>query len=271
MYDISVAVPTFNSANYLESTLFSLVHQSGCRVEVIVADSGSVDETLDICRKYSIRTMFIPPGSMYSAINKALEKCESPWLSYLNSDDIIYPASYARLIRYGESQNADVVYGGCDFIDNEGRYMHSFSPGRPKELKSHFLASEMSFTQPAAIFRKKVFLELNGFDEIYNLTSDFDFFFRSIISGHKFAMLDGKSVCGFRISSTQFSQKTKMMQEQTKQVCQKYGKPTLKDYWFTGLWKFRNWPNYLIRLLRYEVMTNKYRFVRTTDIYSDEE
>jgi glycosyltransferase involved in cell wall biosynthesis len=126
MYDISVAVPTLNSASYLENTLFSLVHQTGCRVEVIVADSGSEDETLNICKRYSLKTMFIPPGNMYSAINKALAVCESPWLSYLNSDDIVYPNSYARLIRYGENQNADIVYGGCDFIDEELYFVKRF-------------------------------------------------------------------------------------------------------------------------------------------------
>jgi len=271
MYDISVAVPTFNSARYLENTLFSLVHQIGCRLEVVVADSGSVDETLNICGKYSIRTIFFPPGNMYAAINKALFTCESTWLCYLNSDDIVYPSSYARLISYGESQNADIVYGSCDFIDNEGRYLHSYSPGRPNELRSQLLVSSLPFAQPAAIFRKKVYKQLDGFDERYNLTSDHDFYLRSTLAGFKFAMLKGKSVCGFRISSTQLSQKTIMMREQTKQVCQKYGKPTFKDYWLTGLWKIRNWPNYLIRLLRYKVMIGKYGLLRTTDVFSKKE
>ena len=229
-----------------------------------------MDETLEICRKYGIRTIYVPPGNMYSAINSALISCESPWLGYLNSDDIVYPASYGRLIRFGEIKETDVVYGSCDFVDDEGRYLHSFLPGRPSELNSHFRSFQFSFTQPAAIFRKMVFVELNGFDEKYNLTSDFDFYFRSIIHGHQFAMLEGKSVSCFRISATQFSQRTQKMKEQTNQVCQKFGKPTLKDYLITGAWKFRNWQNYLIRLLRYQVLNGKYRFVRTTDVSSDE-
>jgi glycosyltransferase involved in cell wall biosynthesis len=271
MHDISVAVPTLNSARYLENTLFSLVRQTGCSVDIIVADSGSVDETLNICNKYSIKTIFVPPGSMYSAINKALEECESTWLCYLNSDDLIYPNSYARLIYCGERQNADIVYGGCDFVDDEGRFIHSFTPGRPKELKSHFLTSEMSFAQPTAIFRRNVFEQLGGFNEQYQHVSDFDFFFRAINAGFKFAMLEGKSVSGFRTSPTQISRKIEQVQKEIKLVHQVYAQPTIKDRWVTGLWKIRNWPNYLIRLLRYKVLTGKLKIARTSEIYGDED
>ncbi len=270
MYDISIAVPTLNSEKYLENTLFCIVHQLGCIVEVIVADSGSVDETLTICKKYSIKTIFTPPGNMYSAVNKALAACESPWLSYLNSDDLVYPTSYAKLIRYGESQHADVVYGSCDYVDEEGRFLHSFSPGRPKELRSHFLKFEMSFAQPSSIFRKDVFRRLNGFNEQYQLLGDFDFYFRSILAGDKFAMLEGKSVCGYRISATQISRNRTQRNKEIVQAHQYYPRPTLMDLWPTWRWRIRNWPNYVIRLFRYKTMNSQFRFVRSTEVYGDE-
>jgi glycosyltransferase involved in cell wall biosynthesis len=269
MHEISVAVPTFNSEKYLESTLFCLVHQIGCNVEVIVADSGSVDETLNICKKYSIKTIFVPPGSMYPAINNALALCESPWLCYLNSDDLVYPTSYARLIHCGESQKADIVYGSCDYIDREGRYLHSYSPGKPRELKSHFLASQMSFAQPSAIFRQNVFRQLNGFSEQYRHISDFDFYLRSIMAGFKFAMLEGNPVCSFRVSSSQISQSIGQVKMELNQIRRDYPKPSMKDLWVTSSWKIRNLPNYLIRFLRHRVMAGKYKYVRTTDVWPD--
>jgi glycosyltransferase involved in cell wall biosynthesis len=265
MYDISVAIPTLNSIKTLEHTLFSLSRQNGCRVEVIVADSGSTDGTLSICERYSIPAIYVPPGNMYSAINAALSMCHSPWFCYLNSDDIVYPRSYARLIRYGEEQKADIVYGGCDFIDEEGRFLHSYLPGRPNELRSQFITSQLSFAQPASIFRKNVFERLNGFDEKYDLIADLDFFLQSVMIGCKFVMLEGKSVCGFRISHQQLSQQLEKMNAQNKQVREKYGKPTLKDLWLTGVWRFRNWPNYLIRILRHHTMVGRYRLVKTSD------
>jgi len=270
MYDITITVPTFNSETYLETTLFSLVHQKGIRLEIIVADSGSTDKTLEICKKYAIRTIFVHPGNLYLAVNRALSVSTSPWLSYLNSDDIVYPASYARLVDYGESQNADIVYGSYDFIDNESRFIHSFWPGKPSELRSCFLTSQISFVQPAAIFRNKVFSQLNGFNEEFTMASDLDFYFRAIMQGYQFAMLKGKTVCGFRITSTQLSQNTSKMKDQANQVSRKFGKPSIRDYWSTSLWKIRNWPNYLMRLLRFKALTTKYGFVHTIDIYKPE-
>lgn len=46
--DIGVVVPTLNNAKTLEWTLLALKSQEGCRVKIIVVDSGSTDETLAI-------------------------------------------------------------------------------------------------------------------------------------------------------------------------------------------------------------------------------
>jgi hypothetical protein len=78
-------------------------------------------------------------------------------------------------------------------------------------------------------------------------------------------MLGGKPVCAFRISRQQLSQQLEKMISQNKQVRERYGKPTLKDWWHTGVWRFRNWPNYLIRILRYKTMAGRYRLVKTSD------
>lgn len=266
MFDISVAVPTYNSAKTLEATLFSLSQQKGCKVEVVVVDSGSTDNTLHICKKYSIPTLYIEPGNMYAAINAALNKSNSPWLSYLNSDDLVYPNSYARLISQADASKADIVYGSCDFIDEEGRFIHSYLPGYPNELFSQFKSSQLSFAQPASIFKKEVFKQLSGFDEEYKLASDLDFFLRSIFNSRKFAYLKGSPVCCFRVSLTQLSQQKELAKMENDSIRRKYGKPSMTDLWFTSIWRFRNWPNYLIRLFRYRTIKGKFTYVRTLDL-----
>ena len=118
---IGVVVPTLNSAATLTWTLCSLRSQKDVSVEMIVADSGSVaDGTLDICKFWDVRTIYAPPGNMYRAINAGLRQLDTEWVTYLNSDDIVYPQSYARLVARGEEQGASLVYADCDFVDFEG-------------------------------------------------------------------------------------------------------------------------------------------------------
>ena len=92
---IGVVVPTMNSASTLQWTLCSLRSQRDITLDVIVADSGSQDGTVDICKAWGVPTIYVPPGNMYRAINAGLRVMESDWVTYLNSDDIVYPDSYA--------------------------------------------------------------------------------------------------------------------------------------------------------------------------------
>lgn len=86
--DIGVVVPTFNSAKTLEWTLLALKSQEDCRAKVIVVDSGSTDETLEICARHKVRTEYDQPGNMYRAINVGMRLIDTEWVTYLNSDDI---------------------------------------------------------------------------------------------------------------------------------------------------------------------------------------
>src|SRR5438874_3929530 len=99
---IGVVVPTLNSRATLAWTLCALRSQRDVNVELIVADSGSEDGTLDICRNFGVRTIYATPGNMYRAINSGLQQMNTEWVTYLNSDDLVYPSSYARLIALGE-------------------------------------------------------------------------------------------------------------------------------------------------------------------------
>jgi glycosyltransferase involved in cell wall biosynthesis len=263
---ITVVVPTINSAKVFEWTLLSLASQMDCQTNVIVADSGSNDGTLELCHRYNVKVIDVPPGNMYQAINSGLKLSITQWITYLNSDDLVYRNSYARLITYGDSINADIVYGSCDFIDEEGRFLHSYLPGYPNEMFSHMISAQFSFCQPASIFRREVFEQLNGFDEKYNLTSDLDFFLRSFIRGYKFAMLRGESVSCFRIRSNQLSQQKNVMKLQNKSIRMRYGKPSIIDLCSRNIWRLRNWPNYIIRILRYKTMKGRYKFIKTIDM-----
>ena len=53
---------TLNSAPTLEFTLLSLLSQRDIPIEVIVADSGSSDGTLEICRRWSVKIIYAEPG-----------------------------------------------------------------------------------------------------------------------------------------------------------------------------------------------------------------
>ncbi|MBK6799327.1 MAG: glycosyltransferase [Acidobacteria bacterium] len=202
---IRCVVPTLNSGSTLEMTLLSLRNQIAQHVDVIVADSGSTDRTLEICSKWGIPVIYVPPGNMYKAVNAGLNESEAQWLAYLNSDDWIYPDCYSKLMELGERTGADVVYGNCHYTDGEGRFVYSFSAAEPEKLLSLFRLRRMGFAQQTCIFRRSAYKTLKGFDENFFFRSDGDFFVRALLSDMVFSKYDGPPVACFRLQEKQFS------------------------------------------------------------------
>lgn len=266
---IHCVIPTLNSATTLELTLASLVAQASINLEITVVDSGSTDNTLQLCTTHSVVNLYVEPGNMYQAINLGLHRTAASWLSYLNSDDFLYSNSYWRLIRAGEISQADVVYGNCDYVDETGRFVYSFAAARPEQLLALFCCGRMGFAQPAAIFRREVYTELQGFDESYRYKADADFFIRALLAGKRFAYVDGPAVACFRVHAGQLSlRKAEEIEEEGRRL---FGQANLKSSgrdWGTLLaWRARNTPHYLLRFLRASLLAKHLRTPRSLETY----
>ena len=249
---ISVVVPTLNSAATLDMTLLSLCTQRNCDVKVFVVDSGSTDGTLDICSRWGVKAHYVPPGNMYRAINRGLDFCDTPWLMYLNSDDFVFPNSLERLVGLGEQTHADVVYGSCDYVDIEGRFLHSFTPANFSDLRSLAWSGNLGFAQQAAIFRRTLYEQLGRFDEQYTLTADLDFYWRALKREAQFSRLIGPSVACFRLSTGQLSHtRAQEMRQQTQTLLTAYWKnPKPLDKLTLLRWRASNLAQYGVRFLR---------------------
>lgn len=259
MYQISYVVPTLNSASTLDMTLLSLRSQKGVDVNIIVVDSGSTDRTLDICKSWDVKVLYAEPGNMYRAINTGLRECDSEWLAYINSDDWLYPNSLAQMIACANTANSDILYSNCDLTDDCGRFIYSFAPAHPKQLRSLFQRVILGFCQQSTIFRKQVYQQLVGFNENYHLSADYDFYFRALNYGAVFTYLNSKPVACFRIHPNQLSNtKAREMQIEVQKICQEIGACSSVYDWLTVLqWRIKNVPYYIMRLLRQSLLVSK--------------
>lgn len=249
---IGVVIPTWNSARTLPAALLSAKQQEGSRAEIIVADSGSGDGTLEICANFGIRTIYVPPGNMYHAINEGLRQTASEWVTYLNSDDFVYSDTYQRLIATGMASGADVVYGGGDFVDAQGRLLYSLKAPAPRALRAMFNAMFFGFMPHAAVFRKAVFEELGGFDESFRHIADMEFFARACLVGRQFAAAPGPPVAAFRIHAGQISAKERdVVRNERARLKTKWGHTSgVAGWWAIARWRLGNVREYLLRWLR---------------------
>ena len=116
---ISVITPSFNSGEYLEDAIQSVLIQQYPSFEHIVVDGGSTDGTMDILRKYNHITWISEPDKGQSdAMNKGFKMSTGDIIVYLNADDYFLPGAFNRVIPYFDA-GAEFVVGNIR-VDKNG-------------------------------------------------------------------------------------------------------------------------------------------------------
>ncbi|WP_300503556.1 glycosyltransferase family 2 protein [uncultured Duncaniella sp.] len=113
---VSIIIPAYNAERYLREALESALAQTYRDIEVIVVDDGSTDSTPEIIRDFAARDHRIkairqPNGGLSAARNAALDIASGEWLVFLDSDDLLYPDSVARLLEAAENSGCNLVHG----------------------------------------------------------------------------------------------------------------------------------------------------------------
>jgi len=89
---VSVVIPTYNGARYLEEAVKSVLRQTYRNLECIVIDDGSADNTLEIVDKIGskdsrVKYFYKTNGGLSSARNFGITKSKGEWIHFLDSDD----------------------------------------------------------------------------------------------------------------------------------------------------------------------------------------
>ncbi len=122
---VTIVTPSYNQGSFLEATIKSVIDQKYENLEYFVIDGGSVDNSLDVIRKYENQISFWvsePDNGQSDAINKGFARATGKYINWLNSDDILLKGSLQKMVAYLEANNdVDIVYGNTMMIDKEGK------------------------------------------------------------------------------------------------------------------------------------------------------
>ena len=270
-YDIDIIIPTLNSVNTIEWTILNLLslEKEGISPNILVVDSNSKDGTQLVIEKYQIRHINYPKGNMYAAINFGLRKGDSEWCTYINSDDIIFPNTFANLLKMENSKMYEIAYGNIDYIDHEGRFLHSWNSAPVPFIPAVFESRLSPIPQPGTIFKRALYQRLGGFDERFKFIADYDFFLRAYQMKAKFLKYKGNTVAAFRLHEKQLSREYLTSME--KEIQDSYASMeqiTSRIYrMYVRMAMFiRNLPNYSIRILRWQQLNGAFGFPKTMTV-----
>src|SRR5688572_6918876 len=185
---ISIVTPSFNQGHFLGETLQSLVDQQYPRLQVIIQDGGSTDNSVAIATDYVQRYPDIfalhveKDAGQADALNRGFARATGEILGFLNSDDTLYPGCLQRVAReISPARSRWIVFGRCLFTGADSVYVGA---EHPAEYRSHFefLAiwkrAYNTMPQPSVFWHRQVWERCGGFNVAEHHVLDYDLFCR---------------------------------------------------------------------------------------------
>ena len=182
---ITVVTPSFNQAQYLESTILSVLGQGYPHLEYIIIDGGSTDGSVDIIRKYEQQLAYWvsePDNGLYDALQKGFARSSGEIMAWLNADDLYHSKSLFTVAElFGRFADVRWLMGTNTFFDEGGRsFLFDDLPYGQRWSRLRLQLFDGRFIQQESVFwRRTLWEEAGGFiDQNHALAADFELWLR---------------------------------------------------------------------------------------------
>lgn len=214
---ISIIIPTKNAGNLFEITIKKIITQKNIdNLEIIIIDSGSTDNTLDICKKYNLKIYKISPDKFSHSGTRNLGA------KYATGKYLVFTVQDAFLL------NENTLFEAISFMKNNGcyacssrqiprcdadfsasfqikNYTSTIFPKRKNQIINISLKKFNKLTLPIkrsycviddvfAIYDKNLFIKMKGYNEKYRYGEDLEMCQRLISKNYKIASLYSNGV-----------------------------------------------------------------------------
>ena len=193
---VSIVVPLFNHARYIEASLRSVLQQTYRPIELIVIDDGSTDESASLAAALLKREMsqaiFVQRENRgaHHTINEGLSVASGRYLTILNSDDIYHPERIERCVETAERARREFVFTEVEFIDESGNQVTRDDYADSIEIASQrssrypsigfaLMKNQIAVSTGNFFFSRTLLEKIGGFRH-YRYVHDWDFILRAL-------------------------------------------------------------------------------------------
>lgn len=150
---ISVIVPVYNVAQYLEKSIASIQQQTYQNLEIILVDDGATDESSHLCEQIAeqderVLVYHKENEGLSQARNDGLKQAHGDYVIFIDSDDYIHPEMITNLYQQLVKEDADVSSCGVMNI-----YANSESP-QTENQDDYFICDTETFLREYLIGEK---------------------------------------------------------------------------------------------------------------------
>lgn len=241
MPKVSVIIPNYNHANYLQERIESVLSQSFQDFEVIILDDNSTDNSLDVINQYKnhpkvkqILTYNENSGSTFKQWNKGINYAKGEWIWIAESDDSCEKNFLESLLQnVGNNQNIVLSYSQSSRMNGVGEITgnwKTFTHDISNQFSNSFVINGEQFVHDylsirnvipnasAVIFRKDAFVNAGKADEDIRYNSDW-------LLWIKLALLGDISFCKQTLNHFRYHEKSVIAKSKNEHII-----PFLKKY-----------------------------------------
>jgi succinoglycan biosynthesis protein ExoO len=186
----------YQGARYIERAITSVLGQTVGDLELIVSDDASTDDSLDVVARLAAQDQRVQlvradqNGGPARCRNRALTLARGNWIAIVDSDDLIHPERFARLL-------AEAARSGADIVADD--LLHFYEDGSPSRLllpeeqegpltvdPAQWILAGRNGTPPLGYLKPMIRTELlrdTRYDEQLSIGEDYDLVLRLLLAG----------------------------------------------------------------------------------------
>ncbi len=183
---VSVVIPCYNAARYLESALASVQAQTFTDFEIIVVNDGSTDHSLALLEKIAareprLRILSRPNTGIVGALNDGLAAARGEFIARMDADDLCLPERFAKQVAYLRAHPDCVCVGSYfNYIDDRSARV-KWNPRETdhEKIVANLLAGDGgSLIHPAIMMRRDAVARAGGYRVEAQWVEDLDLYLR---------------------------------------------------------------------------------------------
>jgi glycosyltransferase involved in cell wall biosynthesis len=188
---VSILIPCFNAARWIDQAIKSALAQTWQKREVIVVDDGSTDGSLEIVKSFGAQILWEtgPNRGGNAARNRLLELARGDWLQYLDADDYLLPDKISQQMLFVAAHSgSDVVFGPVTLEHwSERHTRRELLPiHKPKDV--WVLMASWGLPQTGApLWRKQSIIDVGGWKPDQPCCQEHELYLRLLMAGKRFA------------------------------------------------------------------------------------
>lgn len=195
---ITVVIPTYNKAEYIEQTIESVFRQTYTDWEIVIVDDCSKDNTEKIVRKYlSEKIRYFKHSTNWgpgATFNDGIEKANTEYVTLIASDDVLLPNHLALVMNeFQNNKSVETVFTRLKVIDENGNdlnYIIEQKPGNKYELLNYLFYTGNAMPSPGIAFKKNLFSKISTFNNSLIQLHDYDLNVRALMHSKTSTILE---------------------------------------------------------------------------------